>query len=168
MFGSSLRTARGIEIKIDVAAHRRRERGEQAIIVLRGEGIELVIVAARTADGEAQHGRAGSGQHVVHRIIAHALDFVRCDLRGEHARAEKAGGHHGFGIARCELIARELPLHKLCPRQVVVECADHEVAVMPCVGPVVVVLKAGAFGEAGHIKPVARPAFAIVRRGEEI
>ena len=120
-----------------------------------------MIVTARAADGEAEEGAGRGREHVVHRVVARALDFVGGDLRGENARAEKARGCHRERIARGELVARELPARELVERQVGVQRLDDEVAVMKRVRPVVVVLEAAALGEARHVEPVPRPAFAV-------
>ncbi len=43
------------------------ERGAQPVVVLGRDGIELVVVAARAVDGQAEEGAAGRGDHVVER-----------------------------------------------------------------------------------------------------
>ena len=156
-----------LEFEIDDAAHGRRERRKQAVIILVRNGIVLVLVAARAADREAEERGASGREHVVERVVARALDLVGGDLRGENARAEKAGGGEREGVVRREFVTGELPAEKLIEGQIGVERLDDEVAEVKRADAVVVVLEAGTLGEARDIKPVPRPAFAETRRVEE-
>ena len=109
----------GIEVHVEVAADGRRERREKPVVVGLRDRVELVVVAAGAADGEAEHGGAGGRGHVVERVVARPLDFVGRDLRRKDAGAEKAGRLQGQRVLRRELVAGELPPHELvvtaCP-----------------------------------------------------
>ena len=52
-----------------------------------------MVVAAGAADRQAEHRRAGGGQHVVELVVALLFDLVGGDLRGVTPPAEKARGH---------------------------------------------------------------------------
>ena len=71
------------------------------------------------------------------------------------------------GIVGPEFVARDLLLHKAVVGLVFVERFDDVIAVAPGVGAGLVALEAFAFGVAGEIEPVACPAFAVMRRGEQ-
>ena len=152
---------------IHVHARRRREGGEHGVVVACREGIELVIVAACAAHGEAEHGAAGGAEHVVHGVVTCALDFVRGDLRWEDSCAEKSRRREGERILGLVFVAGELPLHELVVGHVHVQRLDDEIAKVEGVGAVVVLLESGAFRVACHIEPVACPALAVGRGGEQ-
>ena len=156
-----------LHLEVHDAAHRRRESGEHPVVVLVRERVVFVVVTAGAADGEAEERGARGREHVVHRVVARALDFVGGDLRGEHTRAEKARGAEGQRVVRLELIARELPAQELVERQVAVERFDDEVAEVKSAGAVVVVFEAAALGEARDIQPVPRPTLAVARGVEQ-
>jgi hypothetical protein len=137
------------------------------VVVFDGDGIEFVIVAAGAADGEAQHGGAGGGGHVVEFIVTGAFEFLFGELGGEDAGSEESGSHHGEGVVGSDLVARELPADELVPRHVGVEGFDDEVTVVVGVFAIVVLFEAVALGKAGGVEPVAGPAFSVVGAGEE-
>ena len=64
-------------------------------------------------------------------------------------------------------VAGDVLLHELVVREVLVESADHVVAIAPGVLLVEVEFVAVGFGEAHQIEPVPGPALAIVRRDQQ-
>ena len=78
-----------------------------------------------------------------------------------------AGGDEGLGIVRRDFVAGELLLDELRVRLVAVERPDDVVAVAPGVRPIGVLLVAVGFGVAHQVEPVAGPALAVVRAGEQ-
>ena len=84
------------------------------------------------------------------------------------AAAEIAGGDERLGIVGKQFVAGELLQHEAVVGLVGVEGVDDVVAITPGVGAVVVGLVAVAVGVADEVQPVARPAFAVVRAGEEV
>ena len=126
-----------------------------------------MVVTTRAANRQPEERAARRGQHVIQRVVARALDFVRGDLRRENAGTEKAGGHQRERILRLELVARELPARELIERHVGIERLDHEVAVMPGVRPIVIVLEPAALREARDVQPVSSPTFAVARRVQQ-
>ena len=82
------------------------EAGLQAIEVGLLDVVELVIVAAGAADGEAHEGEAGILGDVVERFLS-LLDEVRgVDVFG--VEAEQAGGDQGVVVVWLEFVAGEL------------------------------------------------------------
>ena len=71
-------------------------------------------------------------------------------------------------VTRLKHVAGDLHPHKLVVRHVVVQRANHPVAIRPEVVADVVPLETVALAEPGEVQPVAAPAFAVVRRAEEV
>ena len=70
-------------------------------------------------------------------------------------------------IVRPQHVARELLLHEARVRLVLVERADHVIAIGPGIAPRLVLVVAVRFAVVHHIQPVASPALAVARRGEQ-
>ena len=66
-----------------------------------------------------------------------------------------------------EFVACDLFFKKQVVRLVLVEGADHIVAIAPSIGPVEIVLEAVGIGVAGDVQPVTSPALAIVGRRQQ-
>src|SRR5207248_3162151 len=146
-----------------------KHSGETIVIPL-GNRNELVVVAARAADGEAEEGRA-SGSHDVVQVIGALLERTFGGLNADgivNAGDEKPGCRLYDRIALTDHVARELFGHETRVRRIEVQSADDVIAVGPGVGTEVVLLVAIALAEADHVQPAARPAFAVGRRGEEM
>ena len=65
-------------------------------------------------------------------------------------------------------VSRQLLLHKLVIRQVVVERPNHPVAVVVRTGTKAVELIPAALGEPGHVEPVPRPLLTVVLAGQQL
>ena len=141
------------------------EAGLQAVEVGLLDVVELVIVAAGTADGETHEGEAGVLGDVVENFLALLHEIRGVDVFG--VEAEQAGGDQGVVIVRLELVAGELLADEAVVGQVVVEGANHVVAIPVGVGAEAVFLEAFGFAVADDVEPVLRPAFAVARRGEQ-
>ena len=147
------------------------DRGEdtvQGVVILDRDRIELVIVAARAGDGQAQEG-LGRG---VDALIDGVMDVIEALSDGD----ETEGGE--TRIVRRDVrnaVGGELLDDELVIRLVFVHRVDDVIAVSPGVGVTVVAeeavslvdLQAARIGVAGGVEPVTGPAFAVVRRGEE-
>ena len=138
--------------------------GLEPVVVGLWNGIELVVVAAGTADGEAQKRRARRAHHVV--------ELVGSLVGGEH----RVGGLHlipgaaddeSGGDVGAATVAGELGADEGVVGEIGIEALDHPVAVAPGVGTRLVHLEAVALGEADGVEPMPRPALAKARRGEE-
>jgi hypothetical protein len=147
-------------------------RGEGALnpVVIAGrDGVVLVVVAAGAAERQAEEGRDGRDRHVVELVVPEPellLLHGHVQLLGLRGRQE-ARGRQCLGVVGLVLVARDLPPHEGRVRQVVVEGADHEVAVVVGGRPVGVRLQPVAVGVAGDVQPVPAPALAVVPAGQE-
>ena len=86
-----------------------------------------------------------------------------------HVGAEKVegGGGERLGIAGPKFVAGDLLADEAVVGLVFIEGLDDVIAIAPRVWAKGVVLEAIALGVAREVEPVARPAFAVVRRGEQ-
>jgi len=73
---------------------------------------------------------------------------------------QKPGRHGGPRVVRPQLIPGQLQPDELVEGHVLVERADDEVPVTPCLGAVVVHFESVAFGKPRDIQPVASPSLA--------
>ena len=139
------------------------------VVIAGEEGIELVVVAASAAEGEAEEGSGSGVNLLVHYVVDH-LDAV---LLGEGLGSEgqEAGGGDAFlpffGGGGGQEVARDLLFDEAVEGEVGVEGLDDVVAVAEGVGVDVVLVHAGGIGETGDVEPVPTPAFAVLGRGEE-
>ena len=141
------------------------EEGLQAVVVAVEDGVELVIVAAGAAVGEAEEGGADGVGDVVEQFLP-ALHEVACVALVGEVAVEPGSDERG-GVAGVEFVAGDLLADEAVVRLVLVEGVDDVVAVAPDVGAGLVALEALAVGVAGEVEPVARPALAVARRGEK-
>ena len=140
------------------------EDGLDPVVIGLWHGIELVVVAAGTANGEAEHGRAGRAHHVVHLVgplIGREHRIGRADL------VLRSTDDEARGRVGAEDVAAELLLQKNVVGFVGIERRDHPVAIGPGVAPGPVHLEAVALGEPDDVEPVPRPSLAVVRRREQ-
>jgi predicted RNA-binding protein with RPS1 domain len=146
---------------------RRRQEGLEAVVVLLRNRIELVIVAPRAADGQAQERQADDVGPLGQHLVAAPGHFLVSRVAPHRAQAVEAGRHLRFAIRRIELIAGQLLQDETVVRLVPVEGADDVVAVAPGPEQVVVVLEAFRLGEADHVEPVPGPALAVAGARKE-
>ena len=142
------------------------EHGLHAVVILLENGIELVIMAARAADGEAEHGLAHGTDYFIELILsgrAHGL-LVAADLPG----LQRGAGHQKpeRGICAGD-IAGQLIANEPVIGQVAVKRGNHPVAIMPGCGAFGVGLKADRFRPTNDIQPMLRPSLAVPRRGQQ-
>ncbi len=134
-----------------------------------GDGIELVVVAARAGGGDTEKG------------LRHGVDLLIGEIEGELARIgfvdalgsqrQKPGGDELFGalrvIFRGQQIARQLLAQELVIGLVLVERLDDVVAIPPGVRKGEVDVLARALRVACHVQPVTAKAFAEMRGVEQ-
>ena len=144
--------------------HTLEDRGER-IVILDRDGIELVVMAAGAAHGDAHHG----GANCLHDFI----DPVSARLPNGGWFTSDGGGWDVWAsnqkpgrFADAELISGELLGDELIVRGVVVEGANHVVAVKPGIFPVEVGFGAVCFGPADDVEPMLCPPFSEVSRFE--
>ena len=155
------------QVQLHLTAHGGREGRNQAVVIPRRNGIELVVMTPGTADGQPQERGARRGRHVVQGVVADPFHFIGGDLRGKNTCAQEAGGHQRPRIVRSELVAGQLPADELGIGLIGVEGVNNVIAIRPGVWSVVVVFEPAALGETRRVQPVPRPALAIVRTGQQ-
>ena len=140
------------------------DRGER-IVILDRDGIELVVMAAGAAHGDAHHGGSNCLHDFINPVSARLPDggWFASDGGGWDVRAsnQKPGS-----FADAELISGELFGDELIVRGVVVKGANHVVAVKPGIFPVEVGFGAVCFGPADDVEPMLCPPFSEVSRFE--
>ena len=148
---------------------RTREHAEQRVVVLRGDRVELVVVAAGAGERQAEERLAEHvdlvvdpvgvlGPRIDRRVLRLAEPPER-RWRGATRSSPSFGLRRGFGSrspATCSV-------EELVVRQVGVERPDDVVAVAPGVGDLEVELVAVRLGVADEVEPVPAPALAVVR-----
>ena len=139
----------------------------QAVVVGLAEGVELVIVAARAADRDAEECGADDVGHLGEHFVVRAGDVLVAGVLAQRAEAVEAAGHEEGLVLRIHLVAGELLFDEFVVGLVAVETLHDVIAIAPGVGAVHVVLVAIALGEADDVEPVAAPLFAVVRRGQQ-
>ena len=147
-------------------ALQRIEHSNQAVVVACAQGLKLVIMAARTADGQAQEGLPGGAHDVIELIVA-----IRRRIGGfiiPVTQAKKPGGDFCLQRTVRQFIARQLFEHEAVEGLVVVQRTDDIVTVAPHKRLLSITLVAVAVGVAHHIQPVPGPALAIARAFEQI
>jgi hypothetical protein len=159
----------GRQVELRAAGCRALERiedGNHPIVVMLRHGIELVVVAASTAKRQAEKDLAGGGDQVVELIEAVLLGVGRLIVPG--SQAEEAAGDERLGAGIGKLIAGQLLEHETIERFVLVEGANHVVAITPDVRLDGVALVAIGFGVTHQVEPVPAPALAVGGPGEKI
>ena len=141
------------------------DEGEEPVVVLLRDGVELVVVALRALDREAEHAFADGVHAVEHRLHAELLGIDRAFLV-DLGIAEEARGDAFILAGLGQLVARDLLDDELVVGQVAVEGVDDPVAVEPDETRLVLLVAVGV-GVARRIEPMTRPPFAVVRAREQ-
>ena len=151
-------------------AHGGSEYTDQTVIVLGGDGVELVVVAARAAHGQRQQA-ARNSIHALVPVVGHeAADHVRGQalvLVIDGRCAEVAESSQVVARRARHQVGSELELHETVVGNVAVDCIDDPVAISPGIRirGVGGLRRRIVLAKARHIHPVAAPAFAVLRRG---
>jgi hypothetical protein len=124
-----------------------------------------VIVALRARDGEAEEGGAERVDAVDDALDAELLG-VDATLLVDLGVAVEAGGYLLFDGGVGQEVAGELFDDELIVGQIAIEGVDDPVAVLPDLARGIDRVAVGV-GVAGEVEPRSRPAFAVVRGGEQ-
>ena len=144
------------------------EIASERIIVARGDGIELMIMAAGAGDGLAEKGFAED--------IDLTIDDIRLFLPNVHRgltaffHPKEPGGDDGFvgfvfwsSSRNGEQIASEMLDDEFIVGEIEIVCPDHIIPVAPRMIEIEVELESQGFRIADQVEPVASPAFTIAR-----
>ncbi len=139
------------------------------VVVFGRDGIELMVMAFRAVDRQAQEGAPGRCDHVVEG--SGSDDLLRDQVLivdviigpGDEERAADLD----LGLELPDHVASEVLAYELVEGLVLVERADDVVPEWVKVIDDNVALEAVALAEADDVEPVAAPAFAVARRGEQ-
>ena len=123
-------------------------------------------MAACAIHGEAQDAAPDGADHVV-EVVEAVVGIVLFAIPDLRIAAEEPVAIMRVVGDPVEFVAGDLFGEEGVVRLVLVERADHVVAVSPGIGAVEVVLEAVGVGVARNIEPVPAPTFAVVRRGEQ-
>ena len=157
------RVVAGITVQASVA--QRIEVGEHLEVILLADRVELVVMALRTSEGEAEH-RLAQGLHAVGVVVDEVLRGDGAALVCVHVVPLETGRDElGVGRVRQE-VTGQLLQDELVVGQVVVEGLDHPVAPEPHVAAAVDGEAVGV-GVTGGVQPLERHAFAKVRASQQ-
>ena len=148
-----------------VAEPRRGEEGLEPVEVGLADRVELMIMASRTADGQAEEDEARGLGDVIQGILPPQPLVVEVDHVG--IAAVEAGRDQGIGIVGGELIPGELEADEPVVGQVAVQAINNPVAVPPGIGPGLVELEAVGVGVARQVEPVLGPPHAELRARQQ-
>ena len=138
-----------------------------AVVVTNGYGVELVIVAASTIDGESQEGLPNDADQIIHlffpgdgplRGVGLRIAGLIPRSRNQHARSDDSLRGH-----RLQHISGHLLPHEAVVGGVGVEAANDVVAKLPSMVSRSVVFEALAFRVADDVQPMPGPAFSVAR-----
>ncbi len=142
------------------------------VVILGGDGVVFVIVAARTGDGQAKK----SARHGIHAVVAlvGVRDFDRAVVVKPWTETEEAKSREHLGAhSVIERIGGDLRGDELVVRQVVIERLDHPVAIQIGAGVGIVAAAHGietavvVLTIARDVEPHATPALAVLGRCEQ-
>ncbi len=143
------------------------ENSKKRVVVLGGNRIVLVIVTARAAHAQAQHGLAEVIDGVIDREV-HVLLRHDAETLGNR---QVAGGHGVAPALGIVLVRQQIPgdllAQKLVVRLVAIEGINHVVAIEVSLRHRVIRAVAGAIGIAHHIQPMPPPTLAVARRRQQ-
>ena len=124
-----------------------------------------MIVAARAGNSETQERFRGHVDAVVDDVIRIAVEMIA-------EREETERRQRGLVIDGRKLVRRELFHDEAVVGLVVVERFDHIIAIRPGVGInrtlALAVELAFRIRVTRHVEPMASPAFAVMRRGQQL
>src|SRR5262249_53903897 len=141
-----------------------REHAIEAIIILLGDGIVFMIMAAGTGDGKAKKPACCGIDLVIYLIVRIVIEET---AEGQEAEGRETPARE-FWVNQ---IGGELVLNKLVKGQVLIEGADHIIPVGISVGAqsIFAICQNEIFriGVASDVEPMSAPAFAVAGGGEE-
>ena len=144
----------------------RREYRLHPVIVLGRDRVELVVVAPRAAEGKSEERLTDMVSDIVEEQLArHGRDSHARVL--PRAAPQEAGRDDRLRIVGKQFVSRDLLEHEAVERLVLVEAANHVVAIAPRIGSLEVVGIARSVRVARHVQPMPSPPLAVARGIEQ-
>ena len=144
----------------------RGEHGLEGVVVLRRNGVELMVVTAGALQGMGEEGLANAIAHVVKEALSGDLRHLHPrQFPWAHAQETRRDDH--LRIIRLDLVARDLLADELIVALIRVEGTHHVIPITPGVPSLVVIGEAGRIGVTGHVQPVLGHALSVVRGREQ-
>ena len=138
---------------------------QHRVVVRLADRVELVVVTAGAAHGDAHHPLADRAEDVVPAVVVRGDAVVRFGVPG--SELIEAGGDQGVVRRWAQFVTGNLFGEEAIVGLVLVERADHVVAVAPDVRLLVVLLVPVGLGEAHDVEPVAAPSLAVLGAREQ-
>ena len=142
------------------ADRQRSKEGLHSVVVFRGNGIVLVVVAAGAAQGHSQEYGTGGPDHVIEVVPA---GLGRIHPLHEHPLVQEPGGDLALRPIVSVGVSGELLPDEAVVGHVAVEGADHVVPVAPHVRPGVVDGLAHGVRIPHQVEPMSSPTLAVGR-----
>ena len=144
-----------------------KDTGER-IVVLGGNRVVLVVVAAGAGDGQTEQSPRNRVDTILPLVGHHVEAFAIVVLGPEPEETQR----DVLVVTRIvEQVSGQLKLDEPVVRHVVVQRPNHPVAIAVRVGIELALVGADdvglVLGETGDVEPQARPPFAIARRGDQ-
>ena len=148
----------------------RQEDSSQAVIVLDGNRIILVVVAPCATKCHSHEGPAGGVDLLIDNVAAHLGGIVTGVLLGTYGEDPDTEGLGTFlfKVIRGQQVTGKLLNNEPVKGLVVIEGGDDVVAVTECDRVDNVLVHAVGIGVAGDIQPVPSPAFPVAGGGEQL
>src|SRR5262249_21694919 len=140
--------------------------GHHAVIILRGQRLEFVVVAASAAERHPQKYLRCGTDYVIELIEAIFLGIGRLIVPRTQPVIAERDERLSRGV--WQLVPGKLLENETVERPVLIERPDHVVAVSPSVRLGGVALVAIGLGVADQVQPVPSPAFTIGRAREQL
>src|ERR1700733_14350426 len=126
-----------------------------------------MVVAARAPERDSHNARSHDVSHLRELLVTAARHGLVAGIAAYRCEPIEARGDQRLVFLWSDFVAGQLFLNETVVWRVVVESADHIVAITPGIGAEVVVLEAFGLGEAHDVQPVVAPVLAIMLAREK-
>ena len=135
--------------------------------------VAFVLVATGALDGHGAKGVEDVGDHVVpvqvagHLAVDFRLGYFGMSYVIPRSRGEEPEPEDTIGPTGKESVARNLFLHELGIRLVLVEGSYDVITIGPGIGPQLVLVVPAGIGVLGHVQPMTGETFPIAGRSKQ-
>ena len=139
-----------------------------AVVIFGRDGVELMVMAFRAVDRQAQEGAAGRCDHIVegggpNHLLGHGVLVAHVIIGAGH---EEGAADLDLRIKFPDDVAGEVLTDQLIEGLIFVDRADDVISERIKVIDDEVTFEAVALAKAHDVEPVATPAFAVARGGK--